>query len=92
MTITLAEAKSLLKITSSDEDTSLQKLIDASTALCADAARMTVEEFEALEDAQSYAALIYAIAYQHEHVEDADHKKLSMDLAAVLEGVRKKVF
>ena len=92
MTITLAEAKTYLRVDHTEDDTLIQSLIESSLSLCADVARMTVSDYSDSTDKKTLLALMYAVAYCYEHREEADHKKLTLDLRAILEGIRKAAF
>ena len=92
MTITLQEAKTYLRIDFADDDTLIQSLISSALSLCADVSRMTVTEFTESIDQKTHIALLYSVAYLYEHREEAEHKKLMMDLRAILEGIREAAF
>ena len=92
MTITLAETKTYLRVDHNDDDTLINSLIESSLSLCADVARVTVQEYIDSTDKKTLLALMYSIAYCYEHREEADHKKLTLDLRAILEGMRKAAF
>jgi len=92
MTITLAETKTYLRVDHNDDDTLIGSLIESSLSLCADVARVTVQEYIDSTDKKTLLALMYSIAYCYEHREEADHKKLTLDLRAILEGMRKAAF
>ena len=92
MTITLAEAKTYLRVDHNEDDTLIGSLIESSVSLCADIARVTVQEYTDYTDKKTLLALLYAIAYCYEHREEADNKKLTLDLRAILEGMRKAAF
>ena len=92
MTITLAETKTYLRVDHNDDDTLINSLIESSLSLCADVARVTVQEYIDSTDKKTLLALMYSIAYCYEHREEADHKKLTLDLRGILEGMRKAAF
>jgi len=92
MTITLAETKTYLRIDHTDDDTLIQNLITSALSLCADVSRMTVNEYTQSTDQKTHIALLYTVAYLYEHREEADHKKLVLDLRAILEGIREAAF
>ena len=92
MTITLAETKTYLRVDYTDDDSLIQGLIDSAIDICADVSRHTVEEYIAATDEKTHIALLYTVAYLYEHREEADHKKLKLDLWSILEGYRKAAF
>ena len=92
MTITLAETKTYLRVDYTDDDNLIQSLIDSAIDICADVSRHTVEEYIAATDEKTHIALLYTVAYLYEHREEADHKKLTLDLRGILEGMRKAAF
>lgn len=91
MLVTLEEAKMYLRVDTSDEDTLLAQMIDTAEKLCADVARIEVEEL-AKEVESTKMAVLYAIAYLFEHREEADHHALTLSLRSLLFGVRKEGF
>lgn len=91
MLVTLEEAKTYLRVDSSDEDSLIEQIIQTSEKLCADVARLNADEI--LEEAASTKlAVLYAIAYMYEHREEADHKALTLSLRSLLFWVRKEGF
>ena len=91
MIITLDEMKNYLRVDHEDDDILLESLIASSQQLCMDVARISDEEsFE--KEPCSKVAVMYAVAYQYEHREDADHHKLEMTLRSLLSGIRKVGF
>ena len=91
MIISLKEMKKYLRVDFDDDDTILRKLIQSSEQLCMDIARC--------EDAKAFAkeknaktAVMYAVAYQYEHREDADHNALAVSLRSLLFGIREEKF
>ena len=92
MTITLAETKTYLRVDYTDEDALIQSMITDALDICADVSRHTVAEYAAATDEKTHIALLYTVAYLYEHREEADHKKLKLDLWSILEGYRKAAF
>lgn len=95
MEVTLEEAKTYLRVSSSDEDELIQNLITSATATVQDIARYSDEEWEASEEKiliRMRIAILYTVAYLYEHREDADHNQLNLTLRALLFGVRKEEF
>ena len=93
--ISLEEAKTYLRVSSSDEDELIQNLITSATATVQDIARYSDEEWEASEEKiliRMRIAILYTVAYLYEHREDADHNQLNLTLRALLFGVRKEGF
>ena len=89
--ITLEEMKQYLRVDFNDDDGLIEMLIISSEKLCMDIARIDEKpEYEELENAK--IAVMYAVAYQYEHREDADHHKLEMTLRSLLSGIRKAGF
>ena len=91
MIITLEEMKNYLRVDHSDDDALIESLISSSERLCMDVARIEdTERFEQQENAK--IAVMYAVAYQYEHREEADHHALNMTLRSLLFGTRKEGF
>ena len=100
--ITLAEAKGYLRVDTADEDAMIGILISSAGRLCADVARLTNEEWEAInsntEDASLVTiretmkiAILYAVGYLFEHREEADHHDLVLTLRSILFAIREGV-
>ena len=95
MEVTLEEAKTYLRVSSSDEDELISNLITTATATVQDIARYSDEEWESGEEKiliRMRIAILYTVAYLYEHREDADHNQLNLTLRALLFGVRKEGF
>lgn len=100
--ITLEEAKGYLRVDTADEDAMIGILLSAAERLCADVARLTAEQWEAVnsdtEDASltpiretMKVAILYAIGYLFEHREEADHHELTLTLRSILFAIREGV-
>lgn len=95
MEITLEEAKSYLRVTSSDEDDLIESLITAATEQVQDITRQSDEEFMANEERaliRIRIAILFTVAYLYEHREEADHHALNLMLRDLLFGTRKEGF
>lgn len=95
MEVTLEEAKTYLRVSSSDEDELIKNLITSATATVQDIARYSDDEWESSEEKiliRMRIAILYTVAYLYEHREDADHNQLNLTLRALLFGVRKEGF
>jgi uncharacterized phage protein (predicted DNA packaging) len=95
MEITLEEAKTYLRVSSSDEDDLIKALISSATKQVQDIARFSDEGWQASEEKiliRMRIAILYCIAYLYEHREEADHNELNQTLRALLFGVRKEQF
>lgn len=89
--LTLEEMKNYLRIDHEEDDGLLADLLKASEKLCMDIARMEDrQEFEQSPNAK--IAVQYAVAYQYEHREEADHHALTLTLRALLFGERNPGF
>jgi len=95
MEITLEEAKSYLRVTSSDEDALIESLIAAATEQVQGITRQSDEEFMANEERaliRIRIAILFTVAYLYEHREEADHHALNLTLRDLLFGTRKEGF
>ena len=89
--LTLEEMKNYLRVDHEEDDGLLTDLLKASERLCMDIVRMEdQQEFEQSTNAK--IAVQYAVAYQYEHREEADHHTLTLTLRALLFGERKPGF
>ena len=100
--ISLEEAKTYLRVDSADEDAMTGILLSSACKLCADVARLTSEQWEAVnsdtEDASLLpiretmkVAILYALGYLFEHREEADHHDLVLTLRSILFAIREGV-
>ena len=100
--ISLEEAKSYLRLDTEDEDAMIAILLSSACRLCADVARLTDEQWAAVnadtEDAALVparetmrVAILYALGYLFEHREEADHHGLQLTLRSLLFGIREGV-
>ena len=90
MIVNLDEMKGYLRVEFDDDDALIESFITTGQNLCADIARLSVDELSAIPS--SKIAVMYAVAYMYEHREDADHHQLTISLRSLLEGVRRSVF
>ena len=90
MIVSLDEMKGYLRVEFDDDDTLIEDFIIMGQNLCADIARLSVDELRKIPS--SKIAVMYAVAYLYEHREDADHHQLTISLRSLLEGVRRSVF
>ena len=90
MIVNLDEMKGYLRVDFDDDDVLIANFITTGQNLCADIARLSVDELSAIPS--SKIAVMYAVAYLYEHREDADHQQLTISLRSLLEGVRRSVF
>jgi len=91
MLVSLAEAKSYLRVDSSDDDEFIQTLILTAEQLVTDVSRLSTDYLLVQGNVVKIAEL-YAIAYLYEHREEADHKELILTLRNLLFGIRREVF
>ena len=90
MIVNLDEMKGYLRVDFDDDDALIENYVTNGKNLCADIARLSVDELSAIPS--SKIAVMYAVAYLYEHREDADHHQLTISLRSLLEGVRRSVF
>ncbi|MGN0609852.1 MAG: head-tail connector protein [Oscillospiraceae bacterium] len=90
MIVGIDEMKGYLRVDFDEDNSLIESLIESSQKLCADIARLSVDELSAIPS--SRIAVMYAVAYLYEHREDADHRQLLLSLRSLLEGVRRSVF
>ena len=91
MLVSLEEAKSYLRVDSSDDDEFIRTLILTAEQLVTDVSRLSTEYLLVQGNVVKIAEL-YAIAYLYEHREEADHKELILKLRNLLFGIRREVF
>ena len=100
--ISLEEAKGYLRVDTADEDAMIGILLSASERLCADVARLTNKQWEAVNSDTDDAsllpiretmrvAILYALGYLFEHREEADHHDLTLTLRSILFAIREGV-
>ena len=92
MLVSLQDVKQYLRIDYDDEDDLLNGLIDAAEELCASVARVPTGELPIYDSNYLRVAILYAIAYLHEHREEADHHDLTLTLRSLLFGIREAAF
>ena len=90
MIVELEEMKGYLRVDFDDDDELIKYFIVTGENLCADIARISVEELS--EIPSSKIAVMYAVAYLYEHREDADHHDLTLSLRSLLFSIRKEGF
>ena len=90
MTVSLDEMKKYLRVDFDDDDALIENFIITGQNLCADIARLSVDELGAIPS--SKIAVMYAVAYLYEHRENADYKELTLSLRSLLFGIRKEGF
>ena len=90
MIVSLDEMKGYLRVNFDDDDALIENFIIIGQNLCADIAKLSVDEFSQKPTAR--IAVMYAVAYLYEHRENADYKELALSLRALLFGIRKEGF
>ena len=100
--VSFNDAKEYLRVDTEDEDATIGVLLSSAGRLCADVARLTEEQWEAVnsdtEDASltpvretMKVAILYALGYLFEHREEADHHDLTLTLRSILFAIREGV-
>ena len=100
--ISLEEDKSYLRVDTEDEEAMIDILLCSAGKLCADVARLTDEQWAAVNDDNEDAtlaptreamrvAVLYTLGYLFEHREEADHHALTLTLRSLLFGLREGV-
>ena len=90
MIVDLDEMKQYLRVDFEDDDEFLINALFSAESLCADIARLSIEELE--KQSVAKIAIMYAVAYLYEHREDADHHALTISLRSLLFGIREEGF
>ena len=90
MIVDLDEMKQYLRVDFDDDDEFLINALFSAESLCADIARLSVEELE--KQSVAKIAIMYAVAYLYEHREDADYHALTISLRSLLFGIREEEF
>ena len=90
--VTLEEAKTYLRVDSSDEDAVVGFLLTSAGGAddTEDTASYTEEELSRIREVMKVAVL-YALAYLYEHREEADHHGLTLTLRSLLFSIREGV-
>lgn len=88
--VTLHEVKEYLRIDHNDEDKMLRNLMQTAKKLCMDVGRMSEERFAANEET-TRQAMLYTISYLYENRNNADYRKLTLTLRALLFAQREGV-
>jgi uncharacterized phage protein (predicted DNA packaging) len=88
--VDLEEMKGYLRVDFNDDDLLIEEFITTGENLCADIARLSVDELSDIPF--SKIAVMYAVAYLYEHREYADHHALTLSLRSLLEGIRRSEF
>lgn len=87
MLVSLNEAKEYLRIDTDYEDTLITTLINTAEKLCADVARLEIEDFETKGEIAKVAVL-YTLGFMFENRVDADYQKLPLILRSLLFSIR----
>ena len=90
-TVTLAEAKTYLRVDSTTEDDLITRLIGSATTTVENVLRQPLSAFDPLPD-NIHTAILYTIAYLYEYRETADFDAMIKFLRAILTPYRKEEF
>lgn len=90
MIVNLDEMKGYLRVDFDDDDALIENFITTGQNLCADIARLSLDELGAIPS--SKIAVMYAVAYLYEHRENTNYKELTLSLRSLLFGIRKEGF
>ena len=90
MIVNLDEMKGYLRVDFDDDDALIENFITTGQNLCADIARLSLDELGAIPS--SKIAVMYAVAYLYEHRENANYKELTLSLRSLLFGIRNEGF
>ena len=88
--ITLKEAKNYLRVDFDEDDRLISDLLLTAKKLCMDVGRMSEERFARYEET-TRQAMLYTISYLYENRNNADYKKLTLTLRAILFAQREGV-
>lgn len=90
-TVTLAEAKTYLRVDGTTEDDLITKLIGSATSTVENVLRQPLSAFDPLPD-DIHTAVLYTIAYLYKYRETADFDAMIKFLRAILAPYRKEEF
>lgn len=90
MIVSLDEMKQYLRVDFDDDDMFLTDALNSAETLCADVARLSIDDFS--REPVAKIAVMYAVAYFYEHREDADYHALTLSLRSLLFGIREEGF
>lgn len=90
-TISLAEAKTYLRVDSTTEDNLITRLIGSATTTVENVLRQPLSAFDPLPD-DIHTAILYTIAYLYEYRETANFDAMIKFLRAILAPYRKEEF
>ena len=91
MLVTLAEAKTYLRVEYSDDDTLIESFISTGEKLVMDTLRIPENDENTASETRKIAVL-FTVAYLYEHREDADMDELTRNLRYILMTEREVMF